>query len=164
MTRPRTALLCCALALLAAGCGIRPTGVTDGGAAPSGVPQGMRIYFASDDGPRAVSRPGITLTGLNDAFKLLAVGPTAQERAGGLANLVPTGTRFTATASHGTVTINAPDHLGASPQDPATGQLVCTLARAEALLHGTPSDTVPVTIVSKAGRAGPYQCWQFRQH
>ncbi|REK92194.1 hypothetical protein DY245_00255 [Streptomyces inhibens] len=161
MTRPLTALLCCALALAAAGCGIRPTGVTDGGTAPSGISQGMRIYFASDNGPRGVPRPGVTIDELNDVFKLLIAGPTAEERADGLANLVHMEENFSATADHGNVTVNAPGYFTASPQDPATGQLVCTLARAEVLLHGTRPDKVQVTIVGEDGRAGPYQCQQF---
>ncbi|MGW7573075.1 GerMN domain-containing protein [Streptomyces sp. NPDC054765] len=161
MKRSRTAVAGCLLALAAAGCGIRPTGVTDGGTAPSGISQGMRIYFASDSGPRGVPRPGATIDQLDDAFKLLAGGPTAAERADGLGNLIPAEKGFTATSRRGSVTVDAPGYAAASPQDPATGQLVCTLARAEVLLHGTRPDKVQVTIAGADGRAGPYQCQQF---
>ncbi|MFF8784361.1 hypothetical protein [Streptomyces sp. NPDC015125] len=164
MTRPRTsrtALTCCVLALVATGCGIRPTGVTDGGTAPSGISQGMRIYFASDSGLRGVPRPDVRVEQLADAIKLLISGPTAQERADGLANLATTDTGISATSHHGNVTINAPGHAASSPQDQSTGQLVCTLARAEVLVHGTRPDKVQVTIVGRDGPAGPYQCQQF---
>ncbi|MGW2021417.1 GerMN domain-containing protein [Streptomyces decoyicus] len=161
MTRPRTALACCVLALAAAGCGIRPTGVTDGGTAPSGISKGMRIYFASDSGPRGVSRPDVTFDQLDDAFKLLISGPSPAERAEGLTNLLPTAGQFRATARHGQVTVTAPGYATFSPQDQATGQLVCTLARAEVLVHGTRPDKVQVTVVGEDGRAGPYRCQQF---
>ncbi|MFD9206723.1 hypothetical protein ACFVZM_10630 [Streptomyces sioyaensis] len=160
MTRPGTATVCCLLAVAATGCGIRPTGVTDGGSAPSGISQGMRVYFASDSGPRGVSRPGAGLHDLNGAFKLLLAGPTPDERAAGLANLLPRGEAFSATSRQGKVTVNVPgQYFG--PQDQSTGQLVCTIARAEVLLHGTRPDKVQVTIVGADGRAGPYQCQQF---
>ncbi|MEU5541976.1 hypothetical protein AB0G85_06245 [Streptomyces sioyaensis] len=160
MMRPRPAAVCCLLAVAVTGCGIRPTGVTDGGKAPSGISQGMRVYFASDSGPRGVSRPGAKIDDLNDAFKLLLAGPTPEERAAGLANLFTRDQGFSATSRHGKVTVNAPDRYF-GPQDQSTGQLVCTVARAEVLLHGTRPDTVQVTIIGADGRAGPYQCQQF---
>ncbi|MFI0906651.1 hypothetical protein ACH4TE_24455 [Streptomyces sioyaensis] len=160
MMRPGTAAVCCLLAVAATGCGIRPTGVTDGGSAPSGISQGMRVYFSSDSGPRGVSRPGAKINDFGGAFKLLLAGPTPEERAAGLANLITRDEAYSATSRHGKVIINAPDsYFG--PQDQSTGQLVCTLARAEVLLHGTRPDKVQVTILGAAGRAGPYQCQQF---
>ncbi|WP_328692125.1 hypothetical protein OG879_37540 [Streptomyces caniferus] len=163
MTRSRTAFLCALLALAAAGCGIRPTGVTNGGTAPSGISQGMRVYFASDSGPRGVSRPATTVDQLDDAFKLLAAGPTSGERANGLANLVPEDAGLNATADRGNVTIHTTGSFAGSPGDQSTGQLVCTLARAEVLIHGTRPDKVQVTLVGDEGRVGPYQCQQFLQ-
>ncbi|SOE12224.1 hypothetical protein SAMN06272775_3220 [Streptomyces sp. 2323.1] len=160
MMRPRPAAVCCLLAVAATGCGIRPTGVTDGGKAPSGISQGMRVYFASDSGPRGVSRPGAKIDDLNDAFKLLLAGPTSEERAAGLANLISRDGAYSATSRHGKVTVNAPDRYF-GPQDQSTGQLVCTIARAEVLLHDTRPDKVQVTIIGADGRAGPYQCQQF---
>ncbi|MEU8681115.1 hypothetical protein [Streptomyces sp. NPDC048611] len=161
MKRPRTALTCCVLALLTAGCGIRPTGVTSGGTAPSGISDTMRIYFASDRGLRGVSRPGIKVETFMAAYKLLLVGPSAEERADGLATFVPSDTRLSITSHQGHVTIRAPEYTSGSPQDQSTGQLVCTFARAEVLLHGTRPDKVQVTLVGGDGRAGPYQCQQF---
>lgn len=160
MTPARAALTCCVLALAATGCGIRPTGVTDGGTAPSGISQGMRIYFASDRGPRGVARPDRTVDQLDDVFKLLFSGPSPAERDEGLTNVLPE-VDYRATAHRGHVTVTAPRFNFASPQDQGTGQLVCTLARAEVLLHGTRPDRVQVSIVGERGRAGPYQCQQF---
>lgn len=161
MTRPRTALACCVLILAATSCGIRPTGVTDGGTAPGGIPTGMRVYFASDTGLRSVPRPGIEIDDFNVAYKLLLDGPTSQERADGLTNLVSVEERQSVTSHRGNVTIDARHYSAGSPQDQSTGQLVCTFARAEVLLHGTRPDKVQVTIIGREGRAGPYQCQQF---
>ncbi|MCF3148167.1 hypothetical protein [Streptomyces platensis] len=163
MTPARAALACCVLALAATGCGIRPTGVTDGGTAPSGISQGMRVYFASDRGPRGVARPDVTIDQLDDVFKLLTNGPSPAERDEGLTNVLPD-VPYSATAHRGHVTVTAPRFAFASPQDPGTAQLVCTLARAEVLLHGTRPDRVQVSIVGERGRAGPYQCQQFLVH
>ncbi|MEU8780802.1 hypothetical protein [Streptomyces sp. NPDC048637] len=163
MTRPRTAtaLTCCVLALVATGCGIRPTGVMDFGTAPAGISQGMRVYFASDSGPRGVSRPDVRIDRLDAAFKLLLSGPTEEERAEGLTNLVTVDDSPSATSRHGNVTAHTPGLSTDSPKDQSIGQLVCTLARAEVLLHHTRPDKVQVTIVGESGRAGPYQCQQF---
>ncbi|MFI5522689.1 hypothetical protein [Streptomyces platensis] len=164
MTPARAALTCCVLALAATACGIRPTDVTDGGTAPSGISQGMRVYFASDRGPRGVARPDMTIDQLDDVFKLLLSGPSPAERDEGLSNVLPTEVRYSATARRGHVTVTAPHYALASPQNQGTGQLVCTLARAEVLLHGTRPDKVQVSIVGEQGRAGPYQCQQFLVH
>ncbi|MFJ3951731.1 hypothetical protein SLV14_003759 [Streptomyces sp. Je 1-4] len=164
MTRPRTALSCCVLALVTAGCGIRPTGVTSGGTAPSGISKNMRIYFASDSGLRGVPRPGKTVENFNVAYRLLVDGPTEEERADGLANLVRPDKWVNVTAHQGNVTVRTPGYTAESPGDQSTGQLVCTFARAEVLLHGTRPDKVQVTLVTGKERAGPYQCQQFLSH
>ncbi|WP_414506617.1 hypothetical protein [Streptomyces sp. NEAU-L66] len=164
MTRPRTALTCCVLALVTTGCGIRPTGVTSGGTAPSGISNNMRIYFASDSGLRGVPRPGRKVEDFNVAYRLLLDGPTPEERGDGLASLVTPDKWLSVTSRHGSVTINTPEYSADSPQDQSTGQLVCTFARAEVLLHGTRPDKVQVTIVAGKERAGPYQCQQFLSH
>lgn len=161
MTRPRTALTCCVLALAAVGCGIRPTGVTAGGTAPSGISKSMRIYFVSDTGLRGVSRPGTKVNHFQLAYRLLVDGPTEEERADGLANLVRPDKWLDVTADHGNVTVKTPGYTAESPGDQSTGQLVCTFARAEVLLHGTRPDKVQVTLVTGKERAGPYQCQQF---
>ncbi|MFE1177386.1 GerMN domain-containing protein [Streptomyces sp. NPDC058773] len=161
MTRTRLTLLCCVLALLGAGCGVQPTGVMSGGRAPSGISQGMRVYFASDRGLRGAPRPDVTIDQLEDVLKLLMAGPTAQERAAGLTNLVQPAAGLRVTAHLGQVTVHTPGRYAGSPRQQATGQLVCTLARAEVLVHGTRPDKVQVTVVGQDGPAGPYQCQQF---
>jgi hypothetical protein len=65
-----------ALALLLAGCGVPPSGVTDAGRAPTGVTPGVTLYFV-DAGDRL--RPQLRRTGrlgtIPEAMALLLTGP-----------------------------------------------------------------------------------------
>ncbi|WFB08173.1 hypothetical protein LRS74_14775 [Streptomyces sp. LX-29] len=136
--------------------------MVDAGEPAGGLGRGLRLYFASDDGLRSVSRPERRVDSLNGALKLLAAGPTADERAAGLTMLVePLGT-FDATGDAGNrLTMRLSEEVVPQP-DLATGQLVCTPARAQSPLHGSRPDRVQVTLVNGAGRrAGPYRCSQF---
>ncbi|MFB9835808.1 hypothetical protein [Actinoallomurus acaciae] len=65
-----------AVALLLAGCGVRPSGVTDGGEAPTGVAPGVTLYFVDARGalspqPRRTGHLG----GIPEAMALLLSGP-----------------------------------------------------------------------------------------
>ncbi|GAB3731587.1 hypothetical protein GCM10027598_54760 [Amycolatopsis oliviviridis] len=146
---------------LAAGCGVRPTEVLDGGAPASGIPDGMRIYFASDNGLRGVSRPDKEITDLAAAVKLVMAGPNDAELAAGLTDLTAITGEFSASAIGGLVTVRLPKMPVSAVAGMAAGQLVCSLSRAESLLHGTRPDAVRVTVVAQGGTAGPYQCSQF---
>ena len=58
--------------LLLAGCGIEPTGVTDGGDAPTGVAPGMTLYFVDDTGALVAQQPDTDRLGtISDALSLL---------------------------------------------------------------------------------------------
>jgi hypothetical protein len=63
-------------ALLLAGCGVQPSGVTGGGEAPSGVAPGVTLYFV---GARGELRPQLRRTGhlgtISEAMSLLLLGP-----------------------------------------------------------------------------------------
>jgi hypothetical protein len=67
-----------ALALLLAGCGIQPTGVIDAGQAPTGVTQGVTLYFV-DANDRL--RPQLRRTGhlgtISEALAWLLSGPVS---------------------------------------------------------------------------------------
>jgi hypothetical protein len=65
-----------ALALLLAGCGIQPTGVTDAGRAATGVAPGVTLYFVDADGrlqpqQRRTNRLGT----ISEALTFLLSGP-----------------------------------------------------------------------------------------
>lgn len=148
-------------ALLLTGCGVQPTGVRDGGPPPSDLPEGVRLYFASDKGLRGVARPGMQLKSLDGLLKVLISGPDDAEIANGLTNLVHIEGEFSVSSADGRVTVHLPRTLEGSITPVVTGQVVCTMSRAETLLNGTRPDAVRVTIAVKGATFGPYQCSQF---
>ncbi|OXM43533.1 GerMN domain-containing protein [Amycolatopsis alba] len=157
----KRAIVSLAAVALVACCGVRPTEVLDGGAPASGIPEGMRIYFASDKGLRGVSRPDKEITDLAAAVKLVIAGPNEAELAAGLTDLTAVTGEFSASAAEGQVTVRLPRTPVTGVAGMAAGQLVCSLSRAESLQHGTRPDAVRVTVVAQGGTVGPYQCSQF---
>lgn len=144
------------------GCGIRPTGVIDAGEPIAGLTKGMRIYFASDTGLRGVSRPGLRMRQLDSAIKLLIVGPNESEQKSGLTNLVLLTGSYHASATGNRVTLDAPDTYLSADDHLRNGQLVCSLARAQAVLHPTlRPDDIQVTLRPQGEPLGPYQCSYF---
>ncbi|MEU8763292.1 hypothetical protein [Streptomyces sp. NPDC048659] len=145
-------------------CGVQPSGVIGAGEPPTGLTKGLRVYFVSAAGHlEGVSRPDIRITGLDEALKLLATGPSDAEQRRGLTTLVPQAPYDTTT--DGTrVTLTAPDTTfsGNRRDDLINGQLVCTLARAQSSLHPTiRPDDVQVTLTGTGKPLGPYRCSQF---
>ncbi|MBL1093250.1 MULTISPECIES: hypothetical protein [Streptomyces] len=145
-----------------AGCGIRPTGVIDAGEPVAGLTKGMRIYFASDTGLRGVSRPDVEVRSLSSVIKLLIAGPNASEQKSGLTNLVAFNGSYQVSGNGHRVTVEAPDsHLSADARL-SNGQLVCSLARAQAVLHPeVRPDDVQVTLRAGGDSLGPYACSYF---
>nr|WP_157166530.1 hypothetical protein [Streptomyces typhae] len=157
------------------GCGVRPTGVLDGGEAASGLTKGLRLYFVSQAGRlEAVARPGIPAAAVTDpagVIKLLGNGPTAAERASGLTSLVgdegyETGYEADVDAE-GAVTVRVPqlelDDSSVGDRN-LTGQLVCSIARARAMADRTgttDTDDVRVTVRPREGGAGTHVCSDF---
>lgn len=63
-------------ALLLAGCGVQPSGVTDGGRAPTGLAPGVTLYFVDARGElRPQLRPTGRLGTISEAMALLLSGP-----------------------------------------------------------------------------------------
>ena len=61
---------------LLAGCGVQPSGVSDGGEAPTGVAPGMTLYFVdANQQLRPQLRPTGRLGTISDAMALLLTGP-----------------------------------------------------------------------------------------
>ena len=64
------------LILVLAGCGVRPSGVTDGGEAPSGVAPGVTLYFVDARGElRPQLRRTDHLGSISEALAFLLSGP-----------------------------------------------------------------------------------------
>ncbi|MEU7578761.1 hypothetical protein AB0B50_14280 [Streptomyces sp. NPDC041068] len=155
-------------ALALAGCGVRPTGVVDAGEAAGGLTKGLRIYFVDETGRlQGVSRSDENVRETTAVIKLLMGGPDEGEQRAGLNTLVKEG-QFEVTGGGSRLTLRMPDTL----IDPTsvsdrnlTGQLVCSLARASAVLdksERTRPDDVRVTVVpQEGGELGPYVCSDF---
>ncbi|MFD8542214.1 hypothetical protein [Streptomyces sp. NPDC059649] len=152
------ALLLAALA----GCGITPTGVIDAGPPVPGLTRGLRIYFASDTGLRGVSRPDLKLHSLDGVIKLLMAGPNESEQKSGLTNLVAFEGSYRVSGNAHRVALDAPDTYLSPDARLRNGQLVCSLARAQAALHpALRPDDVQVTLRARGESLGPYVCSYF---
>ncbi|WP_369382192.1 hypothetical protein [Streptomyces sp. cg36] len=168
MTRTRAALAALVLTVLpgalTSGCGIPSSGVMSGGEPATGLTQALRIYYVRDSALQAVSRPGFTITNPEGSLKLLASGPTRDEQERGLTNLVELRS-YSVTGSGTRITLHAPGtYFGTGPDHLADGQLICTLARAQAFLHKAEKvrpDDVQVTLANDESSLGPYRCAQF---
>ncbi|MFE7134189.1 GerMN domain-containing protein [Streptomyces sp. NPDC057638] len=159
-----------ALALLVAGCGVRPTGVLDGGEAAGGLTKGLRLYFVSTAGRlEAVGRPEVPveeLDNLHIVLKYLGAGPTEAELRSGLATLVDGGVREIGADGDGVTLWLEEESLDTSTARGRNrvGQLVCSLARARAVSHGAGrkrTDDITVTVKPSRGRSGTFVCSDF---
>ncbi|MFE7106031.1 hypothetical protein ACFU98_07160 [Streptomyces sp. NPDC057575] len=159
--RQGIAITVAALGLALVGCGVQPTGVIGAGESASGPTRGMRLYYASAAGLRAVPLIDKEIEDLNSVLKLL-VSRTPPADQGGLTSLVQLG-GYSATGSGTRVTVRLEGLYGESGRDQATGQLVCTLARAQSVLEPkVRTDDVEVTLRPSEGEAlGPYRCPEF---
>ncbi|MFJ2771150.1 hypothetical protein [Streptomyces sp. NPDC087300] len=171
---PGRGLCLVAAALVLTGCGVRPTGVVDAGEPASGLTKGLRIYFVSETGRlEGVTRSGEGFDEPGAVIKLLLSGPDESEQRAGLTNLVRGG-QYDVTGSGDRLTVRIVDMA----LDPAsvndrnfTGQLVCSLARAQAVFDKsgrTRPDDVRVTVraiapegVRQDEELGPYVCSDF---
>lgn len=157
--RKGIAITVAALGFALVGCGVQPTGVIGAGEPASGPTRGMRLYYASAAGLRAVPLIDKEVEDLDGVLKLLGSPPADQ---GGLTSLVHLG-GYSATGSGTRVTVRLEGLYGESGRDQATGQLVCTLARAQSVLEPkVRTDDVEVTLRPSEGEAlGPYRCPEF---
>ncbi|MFI6644432.1 hypothetical protein [Streptomyces sp. NPDC050504] len=161
--RIRTAV-CGAAALVAvvAGCGVRPTGVIDAGESATGAAKGLRLYFVTENGQlKGVSRPEAEVS-LDGALKLLGSGPEPGVAAeAGLRTLVRDVREARGTGDR--VTVHSLYDLSGERERLAREQLVCTLARAQAVLAPkVRANDVQVTLkVTDEGDRGPFRCSLF---
>jgi hypothetical protein len=157
----RQGIAAAALGAALVGCGVQPTGVIGAGEPASGLTRGMRLYYASVSGLRAVPLIDQEVKDLDSVLKLLGARmPPADQ--GGLTSLVHLG-GYSATGSGARVTVRLEGLYAESGRDLGTGQLVCTLARAQSVLEPkVRTDDVEVTLRPSEGPAlGPYRCAEF---
>jgi hypothetical protein len=152
MTR-RLLLACVVLiAVLASGCGVRPSGVITGGPAPTGAVEGATLYFIADSSLRIVRRPTPQRLSPTQTLALLQDGPDRDERAANLTSEVPAGldpVTVTTDASGNVDVVVSADVTALSTA--AVDQIVCTV-------RDTLSTTAPITLTSEAANRGPRIC------
>ena len=141
--RAAAAALVLAAGALTSGCGVGPSGVEDGGEAPTGLAEGPTLYFVDGDGRL---RPDVRSTGrlgtVLGAVQLLVADadPTAE----GLHNEVPTTATRTVVEDAGDyVTIYLPLRR-AEISDVGMDQIICTAA---AVVAASGRDVAEVTIM-----------------
>ncbi|MFE7466848.1 hypothetical protein ACFU6R_22480 [Streptomyces sp. NPDC057499] len=146
----------------AAPTGVQPTGVVTAGEPATGLTRGLRLYFASPNGLRAVPLIDRRIDDLNGALKLLGAAEPPADRGEQLVSLVRLG-GYSATGSGDRVTVRLEGPYGGSGRDQETGQVVCTLARAQSVLDPrTRADDVRVTFRPTGGEPlGPFRCAEF---
>lgn len=152
MTRRHLLAWVVLIAVLDAGCGVRPSGVITGNPAPAGPAEGANLYFLADSSVRLVRRPTRQHLSPTQTLALLQDGPDRDDRAANLTSEVPTG------LDPVTVTIDASGNVDVvvsadvtTLSTTAVDQIVCTV-------RDTLSTTAPVTLTSDAATRGPRIC------
>ncbi|ONI83156.1 hypothetical protein ALI144C_16775 [Actinosynnema sp. ALI-1.44] len=125
-------------AVLLVGCGVQPSGVTDGGEAPTGLAPGVTLYFVdADEQLTPEPRPSQRLGTIEDALSLLMSGTSNSPLHTEIrASSVP---RVNVTRSPGLIQLDVP--LSIYEVTPlGIDQIVCT-ALAVHVQSGGPRDT-----------------------
>ncbi|SCF10880.1 hypothetical protein [Micromonospora chokoriensis] len=166
------------VAVLTAGCGVRPSAVITGRAAVSGPTEGIGIYLlAQGDLALVLRQPKATQAGVTpavtcspsapggspcqpaQALALLAAGPSGEERASGLTSEVPAGLGpFTVkpAAQRSDLTVKTTGAVGPLTAD-AFDQIVCTVTDS-ATQVGLVNGPAAVSIVGPDGARQPRRC------
>ncbi|GAB4085655.1 hypothetical protein GCM10028784_22850 [Myceligenerans cantabricum] len=149
-----TAVLVLLLAGPAAGCGVQPSGVADGGRAPTGVAPGTTLYFVDDDGELVPqTRDTGRLGTVSDALALLLAGT---EDPALHTEIAPGGvTRVGVTDAGGTIELRMP--VAESDVTPrGLDQIACTALASHVQAGGARDVTVRVvlTVTEPGSEAG----------
>ena len=140
------------IAVLDAGCGVRPTGVITGRPAPTGAVEGATLYFLANSSLTMVRRTTHQHLSPTQTLVLLQAGPNPDDRAENLTSEVPTGldpVTVAIDASGNVDVVVSADVTTLSTN--AVDQIVCTVR--DAL-----STAAPITLTSKAATRGPRIC------
>jgi hypothetical protein len=152
MTR-RHLLACVALiAVLGAGCGVRPSGVITGGPAPTEQVRGVALYFLADSTLTPVLRSARQGLSPTQTLVLLAHGPDGDERAANLTSEVPAGLDPVTVTTDGSGSVDVVVSADVTTlSTKAVDQIVCTVRDAM-------PTAAPITITSGAATRGPWTC------
>jgi len=156
MTGTRWTAAAAALLLLA-GCGVGPSGVTDAGAAPTGIAPGVTLYFIDGDGElRPQQRPTGRLGTVADAVTLLLDGPSDSGMRTGITSTAVTRVVVTTTAT--SIELRMP--LTARDVTPlGADQIVCTVLATHVQSGGSARTTVRLVFtIPEPGSEDPRTC------
>ncbi len=134
-----------ALALLLAGCGIQPSGVTDAGRAPTGLASGVTLYYVDAHSRLSPQfRKTDRLETISDAISLLLTGPGLDSPLRTEIAPVPAGIpRGTVTTAPGLIQLDVPFTIhDVTPL--GIDQIVCTALAAYVQSGGPKSTKVQV--------------------
>lgn len=140
------------VALLSAGCGVRPSGVITGGPAPTGQARGVALYFLADSSLTPVLRQTRQPLWPTQTLALLQNGPNGDERAANLTSEIPAGLDPVTVTTHPSGNVDVVVSADVTTlSTTAVDQIVCTVR--DAL-----STTAPITLTSGAASRGPLSC------
>jgi hypothetical protein len=140
------------IAVLTAGCGVRPSGVITGGPAPTAPAEGVSLYFLANSALVRVHRPTPQHLSPTQAVALLQGGPSGDDGFANLTSEVPTRldpVTVTTDASGNVDVVVTADVTTLSTT--AVDQIVCTVG-------DVLSTTAPITLTSGAATRGPRIC------
>ncbi|MGO1052031.1 hypothetical protein [Crossiella sp. CA198] len=148
-----------ALVLLAAGCGIPPSTVEDGGDAPTGVSPGVTLYFVDGQGRlRPDERHTSNLGSIGEAVSLLLTGPGGEAPALHTEITATGPTRVYASTEPGLITLTLPlarDEV----TDRGVDQVVCTALGVHVQSGGSATTKVQLNFtLPGADPHGPRSC------
>ncbi|MFI7604375.1 hypothetical protein ACIBTV_04550 [Micromonospora sp. NPDC049366] len=146
--------------LVAAGCGVRPSGVVIGRPAPAGPTEGARLYLVRQGELTPVVRLTKQRFTPEQVVGLLPAGPTERERSQGLTTevppgLVPTGSPVPTPGAVG-VTLTMTGTV-TTLSAVAADQIICTASDATGFAD-LGRKSVPVTIAGSDGSRAPRVC------
>ena len=152
MTGRRLLALVVLVAVLSAGCGVRPSAVITGGPAPTAPAEGANLYFLANSSLILVRRSTHQHLSPTQTLALLQSGPGSDEQPANLTSEVPTKldpVTVTTDASGNADVVVTADVTTLSTK--AVDQIVCTVR--DAL-----STTAPITLTSNTATRGPQTC------
>jgi hypothetical protein len=148
-------------AVLAAGCGVRASGVITGGPAPTGPADGVELYLVSNTRLTPVLRATRGQLSPIETLTLLMGGPNSDEQAQGFTTRIPPGTGVLKVVPDpsGVLVMMSADVSALSAT--AVDQIVCTVSATSMLAVRAPGSgpfTVTLLGVQGAQARGPGTC------
>jgi hypothetical protein len=152
MTRRHLLVWVVLIALLTAGCGVRPSAVISGRPAPTAPTEGVTLYFLADSSLRMVRRSTGQHLSPTQTLVMLAAGPDPDDQAANLTSEVPSQLDPVAVITDASGHVDVAVSVDVTTLSTgAVDQIVCTV-------RDTLSTTAPITLTSTAATREPRTC------